>query len=296
MNIPPTIAVTSGQLRLPEVAAAISNGALPIDGMVAASDGTILATKIAIDPVWHLPSLAERLSVTSDVLRQLLFDHSGGAFSDLLDRPELELFLPPIGGSTVYLFGDPRRLGALTTNITCRIHYECNASDVFGSTLCTCRPYLAFAVEEAVRQAQSGGVGVIVYCRQEGRGLGEVTKFLVYNSRARDPAGDRSEDYFDHTLRVAGVADVHCPFIPVDILNWLGIRHIAKLVSMSTHKRKALEAGGITVGHDAPLPEDRIPSPALVEFYAKTCVRSRRLNKAANWEQSLRYDRNTESS
>lgn len=51
-----------------------------------------------------------------------------------------------------------------------------NGSDVFGSDICTCKPYLIFAIEECIRCAQRGGVGVVVYFRKEGRALGEVTK------------------------------------------------------------------------------------------------------------------------
>lgn len=64
-----------------------------------------------------------------------------------------------------------------------RVHDECNGSDVFGSDICTCRPYLIFGVEEAVKEAQKGGSGVVIYFRKEGRALGEVTKYLVYNAR-----------------------------------------------------------------------------------------------------------------
>lgn len=45
-----------------------------------------------------------------------------------------------------------------------------------GSDICTCRPYLIYGIEEAIRCAQRGGVGLIVYFRKEGRALGEVTK------------------------------------------------------------------------------------------------------------------------
>lgn len=66
-----------------------------------------------------------------------------------------------------------------------RIHDECNGSDVFGSDICTCRPYLIFGIEEAVKEAQNGGSGVVIYFRKEGRALGEVTKvsFLLLPSR-----------------------------------------------------------------------------------------------------------------
>lgn len=49
-----------------------------------------------------------------------------------------------------------------------RTHDECNGSDVFGSDICTCRPYLTHGIEECIKTAQEGGVGVIVYFRKEG--------------------------------------------------------------------------------------------------------------------------------
>jgi GTP cyclohydrolase II len=78
--------------------------------------------------------------------------------------------------------------------LTLRVHDECwfstylsdrilskpaigNGSDVFGSDICTCKPYLTYAIEECIRGAQNGGVGVVVYFRKEGRALGEVTKY-----------------------------------------------------------------------------------------------------------------------
>jgi GTP cyclohydrolase II len=62
-----------------------------------------------------------------------------------------------------------------------RVHDECNGSDVFGSDICTCKPYLIFAIEECIRTAQRGGVGVVVYFRKEGRALGEVTKSVHFH-------------------------------------------------------------------------------------------------------------------
>jgi GTP cyclohydrolase II len=56
------------------------------------------------------------------------------------------------------------------------LFYIGNGSDVFGSDICTCKPYLVFAIEECIRCAQRGGVGLVVYFRKEGRALGEVTK------------------------------------------------------------------------------------------------------------------------
>jgi GTP cyclohydrolase II len=67
-----------------------------------------------------------------------------------------------------------------------------------------------FGIEEAVKEAQAGGSGVVIYFRKEGRALGEVTKYLVYNVRKR--TGDRASEYFERTEGIAGVKDVHSPF------------------------------------------------------------------------------------
>jgi len=71
--------------------------------------------------------------------------------------------------------------------------------------ICTCRPYLTHAIEECIHSAQQGGTGLIAYFRKEGRALGEVTKFLVYNARKRQEGGDRADAYFARTECVAGV-------------------------------------------------------------------------------------------
>lgn len=88
-------------------------------------------------------------------------------YPELITRPDLKVFLPPIGGLTAYIFGDPSKLGNEEYPLTARVHDECNGSDVFGSDICTCRPYLMYGIEECVRQAQEGGVGLIVYCKHK---------------------------------------------------------------------------------------------------------------------------------
>jgi hypothetical protein len=51
------------------------------------------------------------------------------------------------------------------------------------------------------------GTGVVIYYRKEGRALGEVTKYLVYNMRKRQEGGDQAKEYFNCTQHVAGVTD-----------------------------------------------------------------------------------------
>jgi GTP cyclohydrolase II len=268
-DIRPTIAITRAHINMPEVVAAIAAGRLVPDGAILAAGGDVRVTKIAIEPVWHLPGIAARFAISETDLRRGLFEQTGGMFPELVTRPDLKIFLPPIGGTTVYLFGDPAKLGRAETKIACRIHDECNGSDVFGSDICTCRPYLAHGIEVCIATAQAGGVGVVVYNRKEGRALGEVTKFLVYNARKRQEGGDRAEAYFTRTECVAGVQDMRFQELMPDVLHWLGITRIDRLVSMSNMKFQPIIDSGIAVVERVAIPEALIPGDARVEIDAK---------------------------
>ncbi|KAJ1491106.1 hypothetical protein T484DRAFT_1933926 [Baffinella frigidus] len=223
----------------------------------------------AIEHVWHLPGVAARFNISEASLRRNMFEQTGGMFPELITRSDINVFLPPIGGQTVYIFGPPEYLRDESKICTVRVHDECNGSDVFGSDICTCRPYLVHGIEECVRTAQEGGVGVIVYFRKEGRSLGEVTKFLVYNARKRQEGGDRAETYFHRTACVAGVEDMRFQELMPDALHWLGIKKIDKLVSMSDMKYNAITGSGIKVLERVAIPDDLIPADAHVEIDAK---------------------------
>ena len=150
-----------------------------------------------------------------------------------------------------------------------RIHDECNGSDVFGSDICTCRPYLVHGIEVALAMAQAGGAGVVIYARKEGRALGEVTKFLVYNARKRQEGGDRADTYFTRTECVAGVQDMRFQELMPDVMHWLGITRIDQFVSMSNLKYDAVVQSGIDIVERISIPEDLIPADAQVEMNAK---------------------------
>jgi GTP cyclohydrolase II len=268
-DIRPTIAVTRARINMPEIAEAVRVGRLTPDGAVLTEAGHVRVTKVAVEPVWYLPGVARRFGISTTELRRGLFEQTGGMFPELVTRPDLAVFLPPIGGLSVYIMGDPSRLGRRETRIACRVHDECNGSDVFGSDICTCRPYLAHGVEVGVATAQQGGLGVVVYNRKEGRALGEVTKFLVYNARKRQAGGDRAEAYFQRTECVAGVSDMRLQELMPDVLHWLGIARIDRLVSMSHLKYAQIVASGIEVIERVPIPDELIPADASVEMDAK---------------------------
>jgi GTP cyclohydrolase II len=268
-DIRPSIAVTQAHLQIPEIHDAIRAGRLKVDGKIIKDNMDIKITKVAIEPVWFLPGMAKRLNVEEGVLRRILFQESGGMYPELITRPDLKVWLPPIGSTTVYIFGNPEDLSNPDVELSCRVHDECNGSDVFGSDICTCRPYLMYGIEHAAETAQRGGVGIIAYYRKEGRALGEVTKFLVYNARKRQEGGDSAATYFKRTECVAGVEDARFQEFMPDVLHFFGIKKIHNLHSMSNMKYNAIVGSGIEVVNRISIPAELIPADASVEMEAK---------------------------
>lgn len=269
INIQPTIAITRAHITMPEIVDDVRAKKIVVDGEIVGTHGDCRVTKAAIEPVWYLPAVAERFEISESDLRRGLFEQTGGMFPELVTRSDLHVLLPPIGGQTVYFFGDIASIPDASKELTVRVHDECNGSDVFGSDICTCRPYLVHGIEECIKTAQNGGCGVIVYNRKEGRALGEVTKFLVYNARKRQKGGDRADMYFHRTECIAGVQDMRFQELMPDVLHWMGARKIDRLVSMSDMKYNAITRSGIEVKERVSIPEDRIPADARVEMDAK---------------------------
>ncbi|QBR84901.1 GTP cyclohydrolase II [Legionella israelensis] len=268
-DIRPTIAITKAHINMPELQTAIQKGRLKPDGVILRENGDVVVTKAAIEPVWYLPGIADRFNVSEAELRRTLFEQTGGMFPELVTRSDLNVFLPPIGGLTAYFFGDVTTIHDSKIELSCRIHDECNGSDVFGSDICTCRPYLVHGIELGIESAQRGGAGLIVYNRKEGRALGEVTKFLVYNARKRQQGGDTAAKYFERTECVAGVQDMRFQELMSDVLHWLGITRIHRFVSMSNMKYEAIIQSGIEINERVTLPDELIPKDAQVEMDAK---------------------------
>ncbi len=268
-DIRPSIAITKAHINIPELQEAVAKGRIAVDGKVMNERGELVVTKAAVEPVWYLPGMAQRFGVEESDLRRTLFEQTGGMFPELVTRPDLQVFLPPIGGMTVYILGDLEAITDPDRPLAVRIHDECNGSDVFGSDICTCRPYLVHGIEVAVATAQAGGAGVIIYARKEGRALGEVTKFLVYNARKRQVGGDRADTYFTRTECVAGVQDMRFQELMPDVMHWLGITRIDQFVSMSNLKYDAVVQSGIEIVERVTIPEDLIPADAQVEMNAK---------------------------
>ncbi|EJP63941.1 GTP cyclohydrolase II [Beauveria bassiana ARSEF 2860] len=265
IDLRPTIAITKAHMKLPELEESVRLGRLVPDGKVCLNkQGELAVTKFAVEPL-----SGGKYAGSHGASQQT---HS----IQLITRGDIKVFLPPIdkGGLTVYCFGDPSKMSDDSVRLSLRIHDECNGSDVFGSDICTCRPYLIFGIEEAVKEAQNGGSGVVIYFRKEGRALGEVTKYckakrqrLVYNARKR--GADRASDYFTRTENIAGVKDMRFQALMPDILHWLGVKKIDRMLSMSNMKHDAIVDQGIPIHERVELPEELIPADSRVEIDAK---------------------------
>ena len=287
-DLRPSIASCEAWLQVPELEHAIERGELEVDGHIVCPhrdksvnqptqssffyQHQIKVWQISIDPVWYLPGVAKRLQVDEGRLRRALCDYTG--VRDLVERPEEKIFLPPTGGTSVYVLG---RREALSKGPVClRIHDECNSSDVFGSDVCTCRPYLMYSLQRAVRVAQQGGVGVILYCRKEGRGFGEVPKFWACHMRhawqqqaGKEQLDTQVQQFIEANLNVAGVHDLRFHELVPDVLHWLGISKVHELLSMNTNKHQALINQGIEVQKCVPIDDKLISQKARVEVEAK---------------------------
>ena len=97
-DIRPTIAVTKAHIDLPECREAVATGRLKADGKILLPSGQSICSKAAIEPVWYLPEISRRFQTTESNLRRSLFRMTNGMYPELITRPDIKVFLPPIGG------------------------------------------------------------------------------------------------------------------------------------------------------------------------------------------------------
>ena len=117
-----------------------------------------------------------------------------------------------------------------------RLHSECATGDLFGSRRCDCGNQLQRSLERIGQQ----GCGVLVYLRQEGRGIGLSNKLRAYQLQ------DQGLDTVDANLKLGFQADERCYELAADILKSMGINRL-RLLTNNPDKVAALAAQSIRV-------------------------------------------------